>query len=74
MVTNLHTNQVFKYSSIRVIKYSSNFKYSSIQVSKFISLQVYNFRVWFLLTNNVKARDPVGSKNVENHITSSIND
>ena len=46
MVTNLHTNQVFKYSSI--------------QVFKFISLQ---FNKMVLPTHNVKARDPVGSKN-----------
>ena len=49
MVTNLHTNQVFKYSSI--------------QVFKFISLQFNNLTKW-LPTNNLKARDPVGSKNL----------
>ena len=39
--------QVFKYSSIQVFKYSN------------IQLQFDNWS----LTNNVKARDPVGSKN-----------
>ena len=28
-----------------------------------------NFRVWLLLTYNVKARDPVGSKNMSEDIT-----
>ena len=42
--------QVFKCSSVQVFKYSS--KYSSIQV----------FKSKWLLTYNVKARDPVGSK------------
>ena len=34
-------------------------------------LQFYNddsFRVWFLQTYNVKARDPVGSKNINNFL------
>ena len=60
--------QVFKYTSILVYKYSSIlvFKYTSIQVIKSVSLQVYNLTKWLLtnqLINNVKARDPVGSKN-----------
>ena len=50
MVTNLHTNQVFKYSSIQV------FKFISLQFNKMV-LPTNQ------LINNVKARDPVGSKN-----------
>ena len=46
----------WKYKSIHV------FKYSSIQVFKYLSIQL-QFDNW-LLTNNVKARDPVGSKNI----------
>ena len=56
-----------QYSSIQVFKYTSIlvFKYTSIQVIKSKSLQVYNLTKWLLTnqpTNNVKARDPVGSK------------
>ena len=54
--------QVLRYSSIQVFKYTI-FKYSSIQVIKSISLQVYNLTKWLVTNNNVKARDPVGSKN-----------
>ena len=48
--------KIQKYLSIQV------FKYLSIQVFKYLSIQL-QFDNW-LLTNNVKARDPVGSKNV----------
>ena len=61
--------KIQKYSSIQV------FKYLSIQVSKFISLQFNKMTTnqpTHPPTNNVKARDPVGSKNLENHATSSI--
>ena len=37
-------------------------KYSSIQVFKYFSIQVSSL-ITYLLINNVKARDPVGSKN-----------
>ena len=66
--------QVFKYSSIHVFKYSI-FKYSSIQVFKYSSIQVLKFRVYKLVThyrhivNNVKSRDPIGSKNIFTEIT-----
>ena len=51
---------------IQGVKYSSNqvLKYLSIQVFKFICLQ-FNKMVVNQPTNNVKARDPVGSKNLE---------
>ena len=54
-------NQI-KYSSIQV------FKYSSIQVFKYSSIHVFKYRVYKLVThytpivNNVKYRDPIGSK------------
>ena len=52
--------KIFKYSNIQV------FKYSSIQVFKFSSIQVFKSKwlVTNLLINSVKARDPVGSKNI----------
>ena len=53
--SDIKSIQVFKYSSTQL------FKYSSIQVFKFISLL---FNKMILLINNVKARDPVESKNV----------
>ena len=54
-----------QYSSIQVYKYTSIhvFKYSSIQVFKYSSIEFTN---WLLpITNNVKSRDPIGSKNVK---------
>ena len=32
-------------------------------IGSITTLQAWQFRVWLLLTYNVKARDPVGSKN-----------
>ena len=63
-VLNYRSIQVFKYSSIQVLKYSSIqvFKYSSIQVFNFTFFKFVSSTKW-LLTYNVKARDPVGSKN-----------
>ena len=53
---------VFKYSCIHV------FMYSCIHVFKYSSIQVFKYRVYKLvithqhITNNVKSRDPIGSK------------
>ena len=52
-----------KYSSIQVFEYLSIqvFKYSSVQVFKYSSIEFTN---WLLpITNNVKSRDRIGSKN-----------
>ena len=64
--------QVFRYSGIQVFKYSriQEFKYSSIQVFKYSSIQVKSLQIGyytlhiFIITYNVKTRDPIGSKTV----------
>ena len=54
--------QVYKYA--KVCKYAKVFKCSSVQVFKCSNIQVsiQVFKSKWLLTYNVKARDPVGSK------------
>ena len=51
-----------------VLKVLKVFTVTIFQSYKSLSLQVYNLTIWWPTnppTNNVKARDPVGSKNME---------